>query len=425
MPHTKRFIKLIRVALIIFGVMLLQLVFLACMGNFRDKNKGNGDNAGGEDTIHGHKLLYHPAASPTCVTLGNVEYWKCSKCGLMFEDEDGETAIENVSIPSIEHEYEYSWDGTSHYRSCSICAHVLDGSSVAHTKRFDADRTSHYQYCECGWKSRAMRHSFVDGGPCSECGFGGLLYELSSDGSYYICTGAPDSSRTTVAEYIIPDEYDGLPVKEIGERAFDSCAALEKITLGNNVHTIGEYAFKGCGKLMSVSLNEGLTHIKESAFTDCRSLVSIEIPATVTDIMGSAFRGCTGLKTVNIPEGLTELPDRMFFNCTSLASLTIPSSVTKIGVAAFSRSGLKSLTIPDGVTVIPQTMAESCSALEAVNLPASVKSIGIGAFMNCKALTTLNYAGTEDAWAAVTLGNMWNRNSESITIVCADPNETE
>lgn len=435
MSHTKSLIKLIRIALIILGVVLLQLVFLACMGDLSDGSGnsgtngevGDGDNSGGGTTpvVHVHKLVYSPATSPSCVKQGSTEFWQCSKCSLKFSDSDGTTVIENTAIPAIEHDYVDTYNDVAHYTACSNCSRVLDGSTTAHTKQYAADRTSHYQYCLCGWKSRPARHTAVDGEPCTECGFGGLMYELGADESYYICTGAPDTSRTTVAEYIIPDEYNGLPVKAIGERAFDSCTALEKISLGKNVQAIEEFAFKGCGKLKSVSLNDGLTEIGASAFTDCRALVSVEIPATVTDIGASVFRGCTGLKTVNIPDGINELGERMFFNCTSLESLVIPSSVTTIGVAAFSRSGLKTLTVPDGVTDVPQTMAESCSALEVVNLPASIASIGVGAFMNCKSLAALNFGGTAAEWEQISLGNMWNRNSDSMKIVCANPPSAE
>ena len=43
----------------------------------------------------------------------------------------------------------------------------------------------------------------------------GVTYTLSDDGTYYIVSYFDDS----VAEVVIPSEYNGLPVKEIGDKA--------------------------------------------------------------------------------------------------------------------------------------------------------------------------------------------------------------
>lgn len=46
----------------------------------------------------GHELVRFPAQAPTLTREGNIEYWKCGRCGLYFTDEDAsnETSAESV-----------------------------------------------------------------------------------------------------------------------------------------------------------------------------------------------------------------------------------------------------------------------------------------------------------------------------------------
>ncbi len=54
----------------------------------------------------GHKLTKIPEKKATCTEDGHDEYWKCSVCGLLFGDEDGEDEIdpEDVIIKAAGHE---------------------------------------------------------------------------------------------------------------------------------------------------------------------------------------------------------------------------------------------------------------------------------------------------------------------------------
>lgn len=42
--------------------------------------------------------------------------------------------------------------------------------------------------------------------------------------------------------------------------------------------------------------------------------------------------------------------------------------------------------------------------LKSITIPNSVKSIGDGAFINCMLLQTVNYTGTPEEWAKITIG---------------------
>ena len=84
----------------------------------------------------------------------------------------------------------------------------------------------------------------------------GLEYRLSDNGKYYICTGI---GTCTDKDVIIPDEYEGLPVKEIGMNAF-ATAEVESITLPRYLNTAWG------GSLSSPTIKKVVVEIEESAY---------------------------------------------------------------------------------------------------------------------------------------------------------------
>ena len=79
------------------------------------------------------------------------------------------------------------------------------------------------------------------------------------------------------AELTVPDELDGHPVREIGERAFYWCDALANVTLPDGLTSIGDYAFYWCNALTSVTLPDGLTSIGANPFRGCDSPAKIDV----------------------------------------------------------------------------------------------------------------------------------------------------
>ncbi len=139
----------------------------------------------------------------------------------------------------------------------------------------------------------------------------GFTYMLKSDGTIKI-TGVDEAmvqeweEEYEGVELNIPSTLFGLPVTEIGDRAFYSDAYYEKyevwlflskVTIPSSIIKIGEGAFAENDIEMLV-LNEGLEEIGPGAFAWQVGLTEVTIPSTVKTIGDAAFMDCYGLTTV-------------------------------------------------------------------------------------------------------------------------------
>ena len=264
---------------------------------------------------------------------------------------------------------------------------------------------------------------------------GALTYSFSPyDKTAYVenCDNSKIGSDGIV---VIPDEYAGHKITEIGYKAFENCTNLKSVTIGQNVGTIKGYAFygctgltsitipgnveivygnafEGCSGLTSVTLEAGIRQIDGYVFSDCTRLSEIKIPDTVTTIGLGAFYNCTSLSTVTIGSGVTSIEDNTFYKCpiTSLTnrstvtpkieyiraiydkdenkeSPTIGGIYTSIGEGAFMGTGVKTVVIPANITSIGYQAFDSCKGLAEITIPGTVKRIERGAFYNCTSLS--------------------------------------
>ena len=67
-------------------------------------------------------------------------------------------------------------------------------------------------------------------------------------------------------EIVIPSEFKGEPVTEIGEEAFYNCVALKKVIIPDSVTSIGDYAFSECRALTEINMPESVRNIGSAAF---------------------------------------------------------------------------------------------------------------------------------------------------------------
>ena len=127
------------------------------------------------------------------------------------------------------------------------------------------------------------------------------------------------------------------------------------------------------------------------------------------DAGGRVFSAPTGNRAdiinYTIPAGTTKIDNWAFSGWINLKSVSIPQGVVSVGNKAFSVcSALRSIYIPDGVQTIGSSAFHFCTNLTTVRLPASLTSVGKSAFLGCIALKTIRYAGTEEQWKAVSIG---------------------
>ena len=85
--------------------------------------------------VHTHTLTAVAARDATCTKTGNLAYWKCSGCGVLFADANGDKSVslDEVTVPVKSHTEEiipavaptYTSTGLTEGKKCSVCGTVL------------------------------------------------------------------------------------------------------------------------------------------------------------------------------------------------------------------------------------------------------------------------------------------------------------
>ena len=247
----------------------------------------------------------------------------------------------------------------------------------------------------------------------NEEGAPGLHYQRIAGKDEYRVIGLGVASELDI---VIASTYNGMPVTEIGAKAFYDCSYITSITIPNSVTSIGTGAFYNCSSLTSVLIPDSVTSISNFAFEHCSSLTSVVIPDSVTSIGDNAFCNCSSLTSVVIPDSVTSIGNSAFDGCYNLTSVVIGDSVTSIGNYTFNGCiSLTAIDIPDSVTSIGNSAFDGCYNLTSVVIGDSVTSIGSEAFYNCRSLKEVYYNGTADAWKNITIIGSWNHYLTHVT----------
>ncbi|MBQ9144846.1 MAG: leucine-rich repeat protein [Clostridia bacterium] len=120
----------------------------------------------------------------------------------------------------------------------------------------------------------------------------------------------------------------------IGDNAFDSHLALEKVTL-SAATSIGYRAFYGCISLRGIDIPDSCTSIANDAFYNCSLLADVAFSNTLLSIGNNAFYDCTSLKKLVFPDSLESIGTNAFWSNENLYSVTLGKNLTSIGNRAF------------------------------------------------------------------------------------------
>ena len=247
----------------------------------------------------------------------------------------------------------------------------------------------------CGYSEThslpASGHLFSDG-ICGSCGTAeptdGLIYEISQDGSHYLCTGI----GTAGTAIVVSDFFEGKRVTEIASGAFQE-SGLVSVTVPAGIEKIGGGAFYRCETLTAVTLCEGLTQIGANAFSRC-AFSSFSMPDTLITVGTGAFQQCTKLRKINFSQTLESIGNSAFQGCTTITAIELPATLTQIGQSAFyGCSRLSSLTLPSALAKISANTFANCASLSSIVLPAELTEISTGAFSGCVKLSSLDING--------------------------------
>ena len=207
---------------------------------------------------------------------------------------------------------------------------------------------------------------------------GGLFYKTAKGYSmdFVEVTGNPGGGKYS-GDVVVPGtvEYDGITytVKGVGDRAFEGCGDLRKVTISEGIYKIGAYAFIGCGNLERVILPSTLENIDGSnpVFEGCSKL---EITTTVPR-EGQENYCYLYDKALYMHVGRTEREILSWIPEKKTGTVVIKEGTTKIGEYSIRRTNVDKIVIPE-----------------------SVKSIDIHTFVSCKTPLELelNWKAKED-----------------------------
>lgn len=191
------------------------------------------------------------------------------------------------------------------------------------------------------------------------------------------------------ADIVIPSEYEGKPVREIGTAFMNRSDLTGTLTIPDSVWVIRSNAFLKCSGLTGeLILPDSIQVIDSAAFQQCSGFTgTLKLPDSLTHLGSYAFSWCSGFDgELKIPQGLEKIGDYAFAQVPFGGELSIPGSVKSVGECAFSGckgfSGI--LEMGYGLQKIGKHAFYNCRGFAGVSFPVSLQIIGEGAFKDCR-----------------------------------------
>lgn len=180
--------------------------------------------------------------------------------------------------------------------------------------------------------------------------------------------------------FVIPNIVDSKHIVGIGERAFERCKGIKRLTISEGIEYIDYGAFSGCRNLQSLLFPSTLQRISETF--EYTAIREVEFPNGLSSIESFAFYGCEQLQVIWLPDQLTLIGNCAFAHCSSLKEIKLPSSTKTIGTSAFwGCSSLNSVSLNEGLKDIASSAFHNCLMLDKVLIPSTVTHIGDEAFI--------------------------------------------
>ncbi len=200
--------------------------------------------------------------------------------------------------------------------------------------------------------------------------------------------------------------FSAANVKEIGESAFEGCAALVKasnLTLAS-ITKLGNNAFKGCEALAALpDMDSSLKTIPEGAFAGCGSFSDNSV-GNVTTIGAGAFKDCAFSGNIAFP-AVTDIAANAFENTTFGGTVTFAEALT-IGDSAFESCSFGgNATFTKAASIGNRAFAGALFASYTLTFTAPIKTVAADAFY--AASTNLATVSVDKTSAGTPFGNTW------------------
>jgi len=188
-----------------------------------------------------HTEVIDQAVAATCTTYGKTEGKHCSVCGqTIVAQQKTSMKAHTESNWIVDKESTVDEEG-SKYKECSVCHSTVKTETIPKIL-----------------PSQGLEFTYVS----NDVG-----------GNYYV-SGIGTCTDTDI---VIPSEYNGLPVRAIGNYAFSNCSTIRSVTIPGSVTSIRVGAFSNCTSLEIVKISRGgLNNMGKYVFYNCLLLKKID-----------------------------------------------------------------------------------------------------------------------------------------------------
>ena len=411
---------------------------------------------------HQHRLEYYPMVESTCSKQGNLEYWKCLDCQMLFENEDASIKLnlEDIILPlSSNHEVVFVGEITNtcvtdgiydhwHCLRCGknfideSCSFILDdevipaeGHKLNHIARVEASCGE--EGYEAYWECLACNKKFKDNEGLEEIELKDL--KIPATGLHQM-----EDEWRMVKEPT--REEEGIKKLKCKNCEYHETASVNKINYEysdflrysfdeelNGYVVTGIYAeqYNQSKEIAIHAVHEGLPVVGVSSFVGSftgekevgAQITKVIIPETVNYIEDKAFYKLTNLKsietvgeessflTVNNVLYDKDMSTLVYFPiCNNQSTFTIPSTVKKIG--NYSMANAKYISVvncPSTLEVVGEGAFEY-SSLSIINLSNNLKRIEGAAFFDCNNLAKVNNIPDTIEYVGGSIFNIHNEN---------------